>query len=98
MEPARYRTKSFLIATREGSRVYPTAEEIPPDLRRPLEKALDSELTTTILIANEHGRAEALRRMRDVIINARQPEFPYARQAVLLGLLAFVVWTLATLR
>jgi hypothetical protein len=98
VEQGRYRTRSILIATRAGRRVFASPEEIPSDLRRPLEKALEGELTTTILIADENGRAEALRRLREGLERRQKRSFPYAREAALAGVGAFLVWLLATLR
>ncbi|MCL4796838.1 MAG: hypothetical protein KJZ84_19895 [Bryobacteraceae bacterium] len=98
MGQKRFRTQSILIDTREGRRVFKSAAEIPPDWRRPLEKALDGELTATIIIADVNGRPEALKRVRDAVAGSRHSEFPYARQAVLAGLAAFLVWVFATLR
>lgn len=98
MEEKRFRSRSILISTRHGQRVYGSPEEVPPELRRPLEKAIEGELTTTILIADERGRQEALRRLRHAVERQKRPAFPYARQAALAGLGAFLLWALATLR
>jgi hypothetical protein len=98
MEERRFRSRSILISTRQGQRVFGSADEVPPDLRRPLEKALEGELTTTILIADERGRQEALRRLRHIQQRPQEPAFPYARQAALAGIGALLLWLLATLR
>lgn len=98
MSGQRYRTCSILIATKHGRRVFASPAEVPEQLRRPLEQALEGELTTTILIADERGRAEALHRLRHALEPVRRAPFPYARHAALAGLGAFLVWVLATLR
>lgn len=98
MSEQRYRTCSILIATRRGQRVFASPRDVPEELRRPLEQALEGELTTTVLIADERGRAEALRRLRHAVEPVRQAPFPYARHAALAGLGAFLLWALATLR
>jgi len=98
MDEGRYHTRTVLIATRKGQRVYSSPDEVPDKLRRPLEKALGSELAATIVIADEKGRAEALRRVERASRAAPEPNFPYARQAAIAGLAAFLLWVLATLR
>lgn len=98
MDQGRYQTQTVLIATRNGQHVYSSPDEVPDELRRPLEKALGSELAATIVIADEKGRAEALRRVERASAAAPKPDFPYARQAAIAGLVAFLLWVLATLR
>lgn len=98
MEEKRFRSRSILISTRQGQRVFGSADEVPPDLRRPLERALEGELATTILIADKRGRQEALRRWQHIQRQPQEPALPYARQAVLAGLGALLLWLLATLR
>ena len=98
MPETRFRTRAILIAAGRLRRVYSSPAEVPPDLRRPLEKALGGELTATIVIADERGRAEALERLRELPPPPPRPAFPYAREAVLAGLLFFFLWALATLR
>lgn len=64
MEENVFRSGSILISNRRGHRWYGSADEVPPELRRPLRKAIENELATTIVIADKGGRPEALRRLR----------------------------------
>ena len=97
MQNSRFHTRSILIATRDGNRLFSSPSEVPPHLRRPLEEALHNEWTTTIIIADQNGRDEALKRIQ-VLQSPPHPPFPYARHAALAGLGAFLLWALATLR
>jgi hypothetical protein len=98
MPEGRFRTRSVLIATGKGQRVFASPADVPADLRRPLEKALDSELAAAISIADEKGRAEALARLRQAAAPPPSPALPYARHAAIAGIAAFLLWVLATLR
>jgi hypothetical protein len=97
MANAHFKTRSILIANRDGNRLYTSPGQIPPDLRRPLEQALEHEWATTIVIADENGREEALKRLHTGHVTPQQA-FPYARHAALAGLGAFLTWVFLTLR
>jgi hypothetical protein len=97
MANSQFKTRSILIANRDGNRLYTSPDQIPADLRRPLEKALDHEWATTIIIADENGREEALKRLHTGHAPPQQA-FPYAKHAALAGLGAFLAWVFLTLR
>lgn len=97
MATSQFKTRSILIANRDGNRLYTSPHQIPADLRRPLEKALDHEWATTIIIADENGREEALKRLHTGHAPPQQ-SFPYAKHAALAGLGAFLAWVFLTLR
>lgn len=97
MAGSRFKTRSILIANRDGNRLYTSPDQVPAGLRRPLEKALDHEWATTIIIADENGREEALKRLQTGHIPT-QEAFPYAKHAAIAGLGAFLAWVFLTLR
>ena len=55
------RSSTIFIATGEATRVYRSAEEIPPGLRRRLQESTRGTNSATILIADKRGREELVR-------------------------------------
>lgn len=98
MQNGRYRTRSILISTREGQKVYSDPAQVPAELRRPLERALESELATTIIIADEKGRREAAERLNRALTQSPRPSIPFAVHAGVAGIALFLLWLIATFR
>lgn len=104
MADGRWRMTSILVAQKGRTRVYSPAGELPPKLRATMDKALQSDLSATILIADSQGRREITRLFKE----ARQARIAraggaagrtrFAIDAVALGALALLVWVALTLR
>ena len=58
MEKLTARSSTIFIATGEATRVYRSVREVPPELRRRLEKSTSGTNSATILIADKRGREE----------------------------------------
>jgi hypothetical protein len=55
------RSSTIFIATGEATRVYRSADEVPPTLRRRLQESTRGTNSATILIADKRGREELVR-------------------------------------
>ncbi|MBL8237114.1 MAG: hypothetical protein JNM66_06835 [Bryobacterales bacterium] len=64
MEIQTFRTSTILIATDGTTRVYKSRAEMSPDLRRDMQRTLNSSMAATILIADQKGRDEILKLLR----------------------------------
>ncbi len=63
------RTSAVRIATGESDVVYPSVDEVPPELRRGLQRAIVNPNSETIVIADEQGRQEIFQ-----VINGLNPD------------------------
>ncbi len=63
------RTSSVRIAAGESDLLYASVDELPPDLRRRLQRALVNPNSETIVIADEQGRQEIFQ-----VINGLNPD------------------------
>jgi hypothetical protein len=52
------RTSAVRVAARDADRVYPSLDEVPPELRRRLQKAIRGPHSDTFVIADERGREQ----------------------------------------
>lgn len=64
MERGTVKTSAIFVATREGTEVYRTLEEIPAPLRGKVAKLTTDENATTVVIADRRGVQELLRSHR----------------------------------
>jgi hypothetical protein len=64
MEKLTARSSTIFIATGEATRVYRSVREVPPELRRRLEKSTTGTNSATILIADKRGREELVRALQ----------------------------------
>jgi len=64
MEKLTARSSTIFIATGEATRVYRSVREVPPELRRRLEKSTSGTNSATILIADKRGREELVRALQ----------------------------------
>ena len=64
MEIQTFRTSTILIATDGKPRLYKSRSEMTPELRRDLQRTLNSSMAATILIADQRGRDEILKLLR----------------------------------
>lgn len=64
MEIKTFRTSTILIATDGKPRLYKSRSEMTPELRRDLQRTLNSSMAATILIADQRGRDEILKLLR----------------------------------
>ncbi len=64
MEIQTFRTSTILIATDGKTRLYKSRSEMTPELRRDLQRTLNSSMAATILIADQRGRDEILKLLR----------------------------------
>jgi hypothetical protein len=63
MEDAVQRVSTIVVGERDRTRVFHSAAEMPVCLRRRMERAIGSDTSATLLIADEGGRREILRKM-----------------------------------
>jgi hypothetical protein len=102
MDKGTVRTSTILIATRETTGLFDSIDEVPADLRRRLEEAVNGDNSAVLLIADRSGR----QRISDILRQANQPAAPEPTQfnwrlAVELGLCggsALLIWLLIALR
>jgi len=59
------KTSTIFIGAGDKMRVYRSPREIPPSLRKQLEKSTSGTNTATILIADKRGREEILRALEE---------------------------------
>ncbi|MFN7920868.1 MAG: hypothetical protein U0Q16_12270 [Bryobacteraceae bacterium] len=64
METVTAKWSAVIIATGEKTRMYSSVSDVPPELRRQLETAMQREDAATIVIADESGRRELIRAFR----------------------------------
>jgi len=64
MERLIHKTSTVIVAAGDGTSVFRSVDEVPPELRRRLVKATSSPEAVTILIADENGRKEILRSLQ----------------------------------
>lgn len=64
MEKLTAKSSTIFIATSDQTRVYRSVGEVPPDLRRRLEKSTSGSNSATILIADKRGREELVRALQ----------------------------------
>jgi hypothetical protein len=64
LEIKTFRTSTILIATDGKTRLYKSRSEMTPELRRDLQRTLNSSMAATILIADQKGRDEILKLLR----------------------------------
>lgn len=64
MEIQTFRTSTILVATDGKPRLYKSRSEMTPELRRDLQRTLNSPMAATILIADQRGRDEILKLLR----------------------------------
>ena len=60
------KTSSVLVASGEGEQVYRTIEDLPPELRDKLQKALSAAEAETIILADEQGRDQIFQVIRSL--------------------------------
>ncbi|MBI3694016.1 MAG: hypothetical protein HY238_04130 [Acidobacteria bacterium] len=60
------KTSSVLVASGEGDQVYHTLEDLPPELRDKLQKALSAPEAETIILADEQGRDQIFQVIRSL--------------------------------
>ncbi len=58
------RTSTIFISSGNGTRVYRSIAEVPPRLRRKLQRSTTGMNSATILIADRRGREELVRALR----------------------------------
>jgi hypothetical protein len=63
MEQMVHRVSTIVIGERDRTRVYHSLEEMPSRLRKQLRKCVSSESSATLLIADERGRQEIMRKL-----------------------------------
>jgi len=61
MQRVTVRTSTIFIAKGNRTRVFHSVEEVPPQLRKELERSTNSFNSATILIADRRGREEIVR-------------------------------------
>lgn len=64
MDRGTVRTSAIFVATREGTEVYRTLDEIPVPLRGKVARLTTDENATTVVIADRRGVQELLRSHR----------------------------------
>jgi hypothetical protein len=64
MEKLTAKSSTIFIATSDETRVYRSVGEVPPHLRRRLEKSTSGSNSATILIADKRGREELVRALQ----------------------------------
>ena len=64
MEIQTFRTSTILISTGDKTQLYKSRSEMTPELRRDLQRTLNSSMAATILIADQKGRDEILKLLR----------------------------------
>jgi hypothetical protein len=64
LEIQTFRTSTILIATDGKTRLYKSRSEMTPEMRRDLQRTLNSSMAATILIADQKGRDEILKLLR----------------------------------
>lgn len=72
------KTSTVRIAAGETDQVYRSVDDLPPDLRRQLQRAINSPEAETILIADEKGREQIF-----AVIEGLPPEVQEKVRAVL---------------
>jgi len=58
------RTSQVRVAAGDDDRIYASLEDVPPDLRRQIRRALSGPLADTIVIADEGGRRRIFEAIR----------------------------------
>jgi len=101
-----YKLSTILTATREGgTESFETLDDMPAVMRAECVRALESEQTATVLIADAAGR-DYLHRMMVREAEAKRPpaialrSFPWrlAAEILFVGGAGLALWILATLR
>jgi hypothetical protein len=64
LEIKTFRTSTILIATEGKTRLFKSRSEMNPAQRQTLQRALNSPMAATILIADQRGRDEILKLLR----------------------------------
>ncbi|HEU0122593.1 MAG TPA: hypothetical protein VFQ91_18820 [Bryobacteraceae bacterium] len=80
MEIQTFRTSTILIATDGKPKIYRSRSEIAPDQQENLQKALNSPMAATILIADQRGRDEILKLLRGEPSALRDSSAPMRRR------------------
>jgi hypothetical protein len=76
------RSATIFVANTEGTKVFRSVDEVPPELRRQLMETTRGENSATILIADKRGREELVRALqgRDSEIRCRLVDTLRAKQ------------------
>ena len=99
MEKGEVRLSSILVSGEEGLRLYRSFEEVPEAVRRRLQRALEGEGNTTLVIADKRGRLELGDAPSEPAPEPRKRAgWKVAAEVAGAGVLAFLLWMLATLR
>lgn len=101
-----YKLSSILTCTRAGgTESFETLDDMPPVMRAECVRALESNQTATVLIADAAGREYLERMMVREAAAKKAPEaasrrFPWrlAAEIVFVGAAGLALWVLATLR
>ncbi len=104
MAEGRWRMTSVLVARKGRPKLYSATEDMPAELRASMEKALQGDLSATILIADQDGRREITRLLKEArdaqLAREREtsPRTKFAIDAAALGVLVLLIWIALTLR
>jgi hypothetical protein len=76
MEQLVHRVSTIVVGESNRTRIYHSLEELPKDLRKQMERSMSSESSATLLIADERGREEIMRKLdgRSSVLQSRLVE------------------------
>ena len=63
MEQLVHRVSTIVVGESDRTRIFHSLDEIPKSVRRNLERSMASESSATLLIADERGREEIMRKL-----------------------------------
>jgi hypothetical protein len=63
MEQMVHRVSTIIVGEESRTRVFHSAEEMPKDLRKRMDRCMTSETSATLLIADERGRQEIMHKL-----------------------------------
>ena len=104
MPSGRWQTTTILVARGDETKVYSGPDDMPAPLRNSLDRALQGELSATIVIADSRGKDEVARMLRELKEAAERRELAsnatrrFAWQFALVGMLALLGWAALTIR
>lgn len=100
MPDGRFKTTMVLIATKRRTRVFSSLNDIPSPDRGRVEQAIHSDLSQTILIADDRGCAELARNAVRARLRRHHDAaaMRFAVKASLVGAVILLIWIALMLR